>query len=275
MKGLPASGKSTWAKDTIKKHPNQYKRVNKDDLRAMIDAGIWSKDNERQILATRNVLIEQFLSEGKNVIVDDTNLHPKHIEDITNLFKVDIEVKFFDVDVDECISRDKKRENPVGVKVILDMYNQFLKPPSPQLVPVDDNLPTAIICDIDGTLAKMTDRSPYDYTKVMTDIPNRDVSRLVKSIENVGAIVILVSGRDSSCREETEEWLYKHEIPYDYLYMRPAGNSENDTIIKKRIYDENIKDKYNILCVFDDRDRVVKMWRSLGLTCLQVDYGNF
>lgn len=275
LKGLPASGKSTWAKETIKKHPNQYKRINKDDLRAMIDAGIWSKDNERQILLARNLLIGIFLAEGKDVIVDDTNLHPKHVKEITEFFDVDVEVKFFDVELDECIKRDKARENSVGEKVIRDMYNQFLKPPAPQLVPIDENLPTAIICDIDGTLAKMTGRSPYDYTKVMTDIPNRDVDRLVQALNNIGAVIILVSGRDGFCREDTEKWLYKYEIPYDHLYMRPEGNKENDAIIKKRIYDENIKDKFNVLCVLDDRDRVVSMWRSIGLTCLQVDYGNF
>lgn len=275
LKGLPASGKSTWAKETIKKHPNQYKRVNKDDLRAMIDAGIWSKDNERQILATRNALIDQFLSEGKNVIVDDTNLNPKHIEDITNLFKVEIEVKFFDVDIDECISRDKKRENPVGEKVIKEMYYRYLRPESPKLKEFTPGLPEAIICDIDGTLAKMTGRSPYDYSQVMTDIPNRDVYRLVKLLAFQGMRIILVSGRDGSCEAETRNWLTLYKIPYHFLYMRPAGNKENDAIIKKNIYDEKIKDQYNIAFVLDDRDRVVNMWRSLGLTCLQVDYGNF
>ena len=44
-KGLPASGKSTWAKQYLDDNPGT-KRVNKDDLRAMLDNGKWSKRNE-------------------------------------------------------------------------------------------------------------------------------------------------------------------------------------------------------------------------------------
>jgi len=57
--------------------------------------------------------------------------------------------------------------------------------------------------------------------------------------------------------------------------MRPAGNTENDAIIKKRLFDENIRDDYDVRFVLDDRNRVVDMWREIGLTCLQVDYGDF
>lgn len=45
-KGLPASGKSTWTRELIDKNPEKYKRINKDDLRAMLDNGKWSNKNE-------------------------------------------------------------------------------------------------------------------------------------------------------------------------------------------------------------------------------------
>jgi len=58
--------------------------------------------------------------------------------------------------------------------------------------------------------------------------------------------------------------------------MRPEGNNEKDSIIKKRLYDQHIMGKYDIEFVLDDRDQVVEMWRNqIGLTCLQVAYGNF
>ena len=79
-KGLPASGKTTWAKSVV-----GAKRVNKDDLRAMIDNGKWSKKNERSILAARDNLIIQYLREGSSVIVDDTNLNPKHEQDLRKI----------------------------------------------------------------------------------------------------------------------------------------------------------------------------------------------
>ena len=57
--------------------------------------------------------------------------------------------------------------------------------------------------------------------------------------------------------------------------MRSKGDHRSDTEVKKEIYDKYIKDKYNILCVFEDRDKVVKMWRDEGLLCNQVYYGDF
>src|SRR5688572_8568486 len=80
LKGLPASGKSTWAKEQVLKGEGKIKRVNKDDLRAMIDGGKWSKEREEQILECQNELIKIFLMYGKTVIVDDTNLEWKHYE---------------------------------------------------------------------------------------------------------------------------------------------------------------------------------------------------
>ena len=73
-KGLPGSGKSTWAKEMVSKNPNSYKRVNKDDLRAMLDNGKHSEDAEKFILNVRDSIILLALENGKHVIVDDTNL---------------------------------------------------------------------------------------------------------------------------------------------------------------------------------------------------------
>lgn len=133
----------------------------------------------------------------------------------------------------------------------------------------------AIIVDIDGTLAKMNGRSPFSWDKVGSDTVNEPVKKLVNMYARNG-VVILFSGRDSVCRDLTIQWLDKHDIKFDGLFMRPKGNNEKDSIIKRRLYDEHIAGKYNIEFVLDDRDQVVEMWRKdLGLTCLQVDYGNF
>ncbi len=145
LKGLPASGKSTWAKEQ-----KGYKRINKDDLRAMLDDSQWSKTNERFVIEARNVLIELALLGGKNVIVDDTNFAPIHETKIRELFaeRAIIETKFFDAPLDVCISRDSKRPNPVGKRVITDMYNKYLRVEPPK-IDYDCQLTDAIICDID------------------------------------------------------------------------------------------------------------------------------
>ncbi len=77
-KGLPASGKSTWARELIDKEPDKWKRINKDDLRLMLDNNKWSKKNEQCVLKVRDLLVKQFMEDGYNIIIDDTNLHDKH-----------------------------------------------------------------------------------------------------------------------------------------------------------------------------------------------------
>jgi len=227
-------------------------------------------------------LIVHALANGYNVIVDSTNLNPKHVaalkEWIDTMVMADLtyEEKFFDVPVEECIRRDSRRESPVGEKVIRGMYEKYLAP-APVVYTENHILPHAIIVDIDGTLAKMNGRGPYEWNRVGEDQVNQPVANLVRDIHGVGLIdIILMSGRDGSCRELTEKWLNENFIPYHALFMRPAGNNEKDSIVKKRLFEQHIRGKYYVDFVLDDRDQVVNMWRKeLGLTCLQVDYGNF
>lgn len=62
----------------------------------------------------------------------------------------------------------------------------------------------------------------------------------------------------------------------DYeLHMRPAGDRRRDSIVKAELFDRHVRDQYRVLVVLDDRKQVVEMWRSLGLTCLQVAEGDF
>lgn len=134
----------------------------------------------------------------------------------------------------------------------------------------------AIICDIDGTLAERGDRSPFDYSKVNLDKPKRDIIKLVNMMHTRDVDVLLFSGREDSCHDATVAWLKAHNVGYDHLFMRKTGDHRKDSIVKKEIYDAFVKDLYEIIFVLDDRDQVVEMWRKeLGLTCLQVDYGDF
>jgi predicted kinase len=169
-RGLPASGKTTWAKEQVLNGNGRVKRINKDDLRAMVDAGQWSKSNEKFILKLRDNFVFEALMAGYDVIVDDTNLAPKHEEQLRAIFKtvesgswfpggesnMKFEIKdFTDVSLRTCIDRDSARPNSVGEKTIKRMHRQFLR-----LVPrtftapeYNPDLPNCIIVDIDGTLA--------------------------------------------------------------------------------------------------------------------------
>ena len=141
----------------------------------------------------------------------------------------------------------------------------------------------AIICDIDGTLAEAPnppddakERKKYFYSReFIDDMVRESIRNIVDRYVAMGIEVLLVSGRDEWKREDTEKWLEKHKIPYAALLMRGENDNRNDNLVKQDIYDTEIKGKYNVLFVLDDRDRVVKMWRENGLTCLQVNYGAF
>lgn len=130
LRGLPGSGKSTWARAWIRAHPGKYKRVNKDELRMMVDDDMWTSANEKFILRLRNLIIAEALTLGKDVIVDDTNLHPKHekyLRKVAAEHGAVLEIKdFLDIGVDECIARDLKRPKPVGEKIIRALAERYL-----------------------------------------------------------------------------------------------------------------------------------------------------
>lgn len=128
--GLPASGKSTWAKKRVEEGNGHWKRFNKDDLRSMIDLGKWSGKNEKLVLAIQEYGIREALSRGFSVIVDDTNLSVKMVERYARISaECDVDLKwktFLHVPVEECIKRDKNRTSGyVGAGVINNMAKQY------------------------------------------------------------------------------------------------------------------------------------------------------
>ncbi len=142
-------------------------------------------------------------------------------------------------------------------------------------------LNSCYICDIDGTLANMDGkRGPFEEHKVHLDIPH-PTCELINLIVASDIKVIFFSGRTKKCQETTREWLFTH-IPYlledDFqLYMREIGDFRPDEIVKEELYNTYVKDKYRVLGVFDDRQKVVSMWIRLGLWVFDVSQqkGNF
>ncbi|BDQ20043.1 AAA family ATPase [Rhodococcus qingshengii] len=276
LKGLPGSGKSTYARQLVEK--NQYTRVNKDDLRAMLYNGAHSKSKEATVLNIRDAVILEALSKGSNVVVDDTNFAPIHEIRLRELAKehgAQFEFKLIDTPLQTCIEQDLKRLNSVGQKVIMQMYEQWLKPKPAAKPRYDPTLPNAVICDIDGTLAHMINRGPYDTSKYVDDAKDDTVHRAFARIAE-GDTRIICSGRSADHRESTEQWLATHGITYDLLLMRPEGDVRKDSIVKRELYETFVEGKYNVRLVLDDRNQVVDMWRDeLGLTCFQVAPGDF
>lgn len=286
-KGLPASGKSTWAKEQVKKRG--FKRINRDDLRAMIDNHEWSRPNEKLIIKARNELLRIFLAAGHTVIIDDTNLKPDVAEEFRKLVtdeKIEIVVEdFTHVSLEECIARDQRRPNYVGEKVIRKFHRQFLAKSAAEtqkpIVAKNPKLPNCIIIDIDGTLAIRGDRGVYDFDKADEDILCHQVRYFLDLVDeqnknnrnypNLKMEMIILSGREDKFRDVSTKWLNKNEIPFDHFWMRKEGDKRPDFEVKKEIYDAMVKDKYNVFCVFDDRMQVIDMWKDEELYVFGAD----
>ncbi len=279
-RGLPASGKSTFALEQVAKRPGQTIRVNRDDIRASVHGGgKWSKGKEKITTVIRDAMIHEGLTSGLTVISDDTNLAPHVVEHLKTLAKANganVEIKdFTDVTPEECIKRDLARDRTVGAEVIMRMFNDHLKPDT--TVVVDGSLPKCVVFDVDGTLALHVTRGPFEYEKCSEDAPNPMVVALAQTYGEQGYEIVICSGREGTkqCHDDTKEWLHRHSIPFSDFFMRPEGDMRKDAIIKREILEQKILPKYAPVLVVDDRDQVVRMWRDAGLTCFQVADGAF
>lgn len=297
--GLPSAGKSFWSKETLKKEPGKWKRVNKDDLRACIDDSVWSPENEEFITNIQENIIRSSLRKGYNIIVDNTNFSPRIYKRLCEIAKeigdVQVEEKVFEVDVEECIKRDSLRQGIacVGEKVIRDMYKKYQLQygyPQPKqsyfpsnkdheinVAAQNEYLQPCVVSDIDGTILQVCNRSPYDTAKSINDIPIEASVQFIKMSHKLGWKVIFVTGREERFRDITNEWIKINipDIEYE-LFMRKDGDKRKDTIHKMEVYNNHIVGKYNIKCWLEDRLRVVKMLREeLGLIVFQLNHKDF
>ena len=275
--GLPGSGKSTLAKAWVAKDATNRVRINKDSIRDFLHNGKFSKGNEKQVLATQDFLILDSLKRGKSVAFDNTHLVKKHLDRLKNLLlennltNVKIEIEdLTNTKPEECIKRDLQRPNSVGQNVIWRMYwdhvAEIQRPPTR-----NNNLKDCIIVDVDGTLAEMKGRHPFEWDKVIEDNCRTHIWQLVNQYDINNYEIIIFTGRDGCCLKDTKNWLAKHHIRYDNIFIRPKGDNRPDYIVKKEMYEVNIKDKYNVTLVIDDRPQVIREWRRLGLPVINAN----
>lgn len=275
LRGLSGAGKSSWAKQFVKENPGSI-RVNKDDLRRMCHDGHWTRGNEKMICDMRDAMVARSLQSGHTVLVDDTNFassHEARLRQIATEQHAEFEIKDFVVDFEEALERDAKREHPVGYTVLKQQWNDYVRPTLH--VKQDETLPRAVIFDLDGTLALLNGRSPYDASMCENDTVNQCVMDFLHFCGFEGNKIVLMSGRDSKYREQTEAWLKKHHVAFDLLLMRVEGDNRKDSIIKEELFRTHVLPKYYTRLAVDDRDQVVRAWRDIGLTVFQVADGNF
>lgn len=287
--GIPASGKSTWTKEFILNNPN-YLRINRDDFRLMLkNQQICEPKIENMITELVYNAIDVALSNKFNILLDNTHVKARYLNDIINhvQYHADVEFQIFDISLDKAIERDKNRDKSVGAEVITKMYKDykilmdsyiFQNYPKKNFIYKEptfvSSLPKAVIFDVDGTLSHVNGKRGYfDWHKVDRD----DLDMIVFDAYNVykasGREILVCTGRSEEAREKTELWLNTYGIQYSRLFMRKADDFRPDIVVKKEIYTEEIMNKYNIEVIFEDRQPVVDMWRSIGLKVFQVHKG--
>ncbi|MET8006162.1 AAA family ATPase [Nonomuraea glycinis] len=295
-RGLPGSGKSTWATAWVADDIAGRARINKDDLRSMVHNGEYVHDvTEKRINTIRDTSITALLKAGLDVVSDDTNLPDRVVRDLAKVAVragADIHVQdFTHVSLEECIRRDAARPRPVGEQVIRDMHTRYLKGrslplPVPDVgfgsalltpyIPTTGLQPNAVLIDVDGTLALANGRNPYDESRVFEDLPNTPVLHVARAMYWRGWDLVIMSGRSEACRFDTERWLRRHlGVPFQGPHMRPIGDQRADLIVKAELFNQHVRHSYKVSFVLDNRASVVAMWRRLGLTVFQVAEGNF
>ena len=165
-----------------------------------------------------------------------------------------------------------------------------------------------IIFDLDGTLANIDERKQkaqwksnnkamdwdifFDPKNIKLDKPKEAVIKCAQMFHEQGYKIVIFSGRNDRSFATTKEWLSNHNVPYDLLVCRPdkfkdeswpVAEGNPATYAMRFMPDEKLKkvmldtfvDINDVFCIFEDRKKVVDMWRDLGLTCFEVNEAIF
>lgn len=143
----------------------------------------------------------------------------------------------------------------------------------------------AVYCDMDGTLADCEHRRHHvegnDWGKFFAgmcdDTIIKHTEEVLRALDAAGYCIIIGTARpnENGYKKMTEEWLKRHDIPYEAIYMRKGGDYRKDSIVKIELLDEMLADGWDIQFALDDRAQVVKAFREYGLPVLQVNDGDF
>lgn len=277
-RGISCSGKTTWATNKVKEDLNLFKvntvDINRDNIRFnhVSPGSNWrtykmNQTNENLVTEYAQSFAESAALAGSNIILSDTNLNPKYLKPwIQFASDYDYTIKYvdFDVTIEEAWKRDTLRANGVGHSIIYQQAKRINKKYKP-----NSKLPSAIIVDIDGTIADKGTRSPFNWMAVDKDTPRNVIITMVKAVaKEHNATILFTSGRDSVCRDLTLDWIEKH-IGIDKkdinLFMRPENDFRKDTEVKEEIFWRDLEPNYNIISAFDDRPCIVRLWNLLEI----------
>lgn len=288
-RGLPGSGTTEWAKDWVDEDPTWRIRVSRFDIaRQIFNAYPWNL-SEQQLSTVSHMqhsMVNGALKAKLSVVVEDpNNLEAQTIREWMSLadrYKVKFENKDFEMPFDTAYKSTIYPQD-----AFRKFYNFTVKgklqpmPEKPEVqhldataqtyVP-DESLPTAYIFDLDGTLFRMIGRSPFAYHRVLEDEVIHNVARVAKILHNNGDEIIFMTGREDSCRDLSIQALKGAGFDtVDHIYMRPTGDKDTpDQDLKLQLFNDHVRNRFNVVGVYDDRRKVCKMWEEIGLTLFRV-----
>lgn len=284
LQGPPASGKSTWARETAKAG-TPYVIVSRDAIR-LARGDYWIPEQEDYISKLEEYAVISAIGRNLIPIIDATNLNPKTIkkwEDLASEYNCEIEYKKFYVPFKEALERDANRTLSVGKKVLKNFYTKYFYEKFVKEVGYDDRpiiesnqLPNCVIVDLDGTVALHQGRLPYDWDKIPTDKCDPRMKSIIEQFVSQSVNIIFLTGRPESARKLTDDWLHTHFPSLTYtLFMRDNNDFRSGEVYKKMMWEAFISLNYNTLCVFEDSNKCVDMWRELGILTCQVANGDY
>lgn len=273
LSGLPGSGKSTKARALVKDSGGMG-RINRDDLRSMLFNSVWSGKREAVVVDCEKAIADVLFKHKMSVVVDNTHLTEKHRGSwfaFTKERGQQFEALRMNTSLEECLQRDSLRDKPVGQAII----NRFAL----QAGLIDWGSKSLILADIDGTICDCAQRLAFVqtpgkkdwrgfYSQVSKDEPVDIVIRWIRELAKEHTIC-LVSGRPDTYQFETIDWMKRHQVPFDYLFMRRGSDGSTDVTVKNEILSLLPKDK--IMFAIDDRPVVLReVWRAGGIKAYPV-----
>lgn len=279
LRGISGSGKSTYARTQT-----DALIVSRDLIRPMFGAvgkTVLSTEKERLVTRIELDLIREGLYRGQDVIVDNTNLNDQfatRYADLAHTMGATFSEKLFCANVGVAVGRTDVPDSVVyrqaaqfaKIKPVVSRLPEPIRP-----IVMDENLPDTIIVDVDGTLAHNNPnnpRDPYDGSRAGEDHVDETLAAMLDVLDE-NYFIHIVTGRGLRHRHLTEEWLKDHAISYDHLWTRPDNDtSVPDAWVKYQIAKE-IARTHNIVGVFDDRERVIDMWRAAWIKTFDVGQG--
>lgn len=292
--GVSGSGKTTFALNYIKEHPD-FRIICRDDIRweMMIKDGLepcwknWNWKLERKVTDIKNQMIVDYYNDHSvaGIIIADTNLN-EHCLTVTKdgleFVGYEIILEYFPITWEEVCKRNAARQHGIEISVLAKQYEIWNKLMIPQYTP-DKHLPKAVIFDIDGVIAhhdgttdqQKRSRGPFEWYKVDGDRVDEEIKAVIEGFDAAGYKIIFLTGRDGCCFTATYHWLWELFPDSDFeLHMKQPGDRRSDVINKSEIFWNKLVTRYNIKLVFEDRPKMCRYWQSIGLKVIQIGNQN-